>query len=231
MITTVHVCPVCGDEHKIIDRRLYVCQRVEVEIVGDTTNTRWPGNWNWHYKWDRCPRPNVTHEEEPIVNTVIHVCPVCGGRHVLAGKPQEYTCGTHLITIDKGQLGVPTAARLHTRWLDLPCAFQNVGETAQNPRLDLSPEAPTEVNSDGGRQSYLGARADLIPAKALLHVAGILDAGAKKYGEENWRKIPTRDHVNHALVHLFAHLSGDTQDDHLGHACCRLQMALETHLS
>ena len=38
-------------------------------------------------------------------------------------------------------------------------------------------------------------------------------------------------HLNKALIHIAAFLAGDTQDDHIGHACCRLQMALEKHLS
>jgi hypothetical protein len=71
---------------------------------------------------------------------------------------------------------------------------------------------------------------DLMPPRATLAVAGVLAEGAPKYGEWNWLGIPTADHLNHALVHVYAHLAGDAQDDHLGHAACRLLMALEIAL-
>lgn len=50
-------------------------------------------------------------------------------------------------------------------------------------------------------------------------------------GYSNWHSIPLGDHVNHALTHLFAHLAGDVQDDHLEHASCRLLMALEQKIT
>jgi tagatose-1,6-bisphosphate aldolase non-catalytic subunit AgaZ/GatZ len=62
---------------------------------------------------------------------------------------------------------------------------------------------------------------------AILDVAAVLKYGADKYGDNNWRKIPTQDHLNHALAHIFAYLQGDKGDHHLGHAACRTLMALE----
>lgn len=96
-----------------------------------------------------------------------------------------------------------------------------------NSNLDsnLSPDAPLEP---GGLQSLLNLRFDLLDTKAIFQLAGILDYGAKKYGENNWRKISVESHLNHALVHIFAYLQHDTQDDHLGHAFCRLMFALGT---
>jgi hypothetical protein len=61
-------------------------------------------------------------------------------------------------------------------------------------------------------------------------VAQVLHLGAVKYGENNWRGIPVSDHLNHALIHIYAYLSGDTQDNHLGHAACRMMMAHEQAL-
>jgi hypothetical protein len=95
----------------------------------------------------------------------------------------------------------------------------------------VGPEAETIVEPGGGKQSKPLARLDLIPMTALVHVGKILDQGAAKYGENNWRKIPWRSHVNKALIHLAALLAGDAQDDHIGHACCRMQMALEAYLT
>lgn len=92
-------------------------------------------------------------------------------------------------------------------------------------------DAPTVTNAAGAKQSHVPYRLDLLPPLATLDLGAILARGAAKYGVDNWRGIPIRDHVNHALVHLYAYLSGDTQDNHLGHALCRAAMAQELHLA
>jgi len=89
----------------------------------------------------------------------------------------------------------------------------------------LAPSAEVAVNAQGGKQSRETMRFDLLDAEAMMALAGVLAHGAEKYGENNWRKIPAKSHINHALVHLFAYLAGDTQDDHLDHAFCRVMMA------
>ena len=94
----------------------------------------------------------------------------------------------------------------------------------------VGPDAPTAVNDRGGRQSDTPYRADLLPPLATLAVAAVLKPGAEKYGVNNWHKIPVEDHLNHALVHVFAWLSGDRQDGHLEHAACRVLMALELNI-
>lgn len=71
----------------------------------------------------------------------------------------------------------------------------------------------------------------------LVEIAKVLEYGATKgnngkgYPVNNWRLIPQEHHINHALVHLYAHLVGDTQDDHVGHCMCRLMMAYATEKS
>ncbi len=92
-------------------------------------------------------------------------------------------------------------------------------------------DAPTAVSANGGKQSHVPYRCDLLPASAALRVSAILEEGAKKYGDNNWRKLELSDHVNHAMTHVLAHLAGDRQDDHLGHAACRMLFALETALT
>ena len=67
--------------------------------------------------------------------------------------------------------------------------------------------------------------------KALVRIAKVLQYGADRYEANNWRLIPQESHINHALIHLIAHLMGDTQDDHLDHALCRLMMAYATEKS
>jgi hypothetical protein len=84
----------------------------------------------------------------------------------------------------------------------------------------------TVVNEQGGAQAKAYYRFDLMDAKALFALGKVLYEGAEKYGENNWRKISVNDHINHALIHIYAYLAGDEQDEHLEHAFCRLMMAL-----
>lgn len=111
------------------------------------------------------------------------------------------------------------------------CSYCKPSSTPQAALAGVGKDAPTTTNDKGGKQSHLSYRCDLLPPRATLAVAEVLDHGARKYGANNWHSIPVADHVNHAMVHLFAHLAGDTQDDHLEHAACRLLMALEQHLT
>lgn len=92
-------------------------------------------------------------------------------------------------------------------------------------------DAPTVVNDKGAKQSDSPYRADLIMAKAVLSVCAVLKRGATKYGDNNWRGLTVEDHINHALVHILAHLAGDRQDAHLVNAACRSLMALETQIA
>jgi hypothetical protein len=92
-----------------------------------------------------------------------------------------------------------------------------------------SPDAPTSINSQGGKQSHLPVRFDLFDAKSMIQLAGILYEGAEKYGENNWHRITSAEHLNHAMSHVYVHMAGNTQDDHLGHAFCRLMMAMRMH--
>ena len=70
-----------------------------------------------------------------------------------------------------------------------------------------------------------------LSASAMRSGRRSLAEGAVKYGDNNWRKIPIADHINHALTHQMAYLAGDTSDDHLAHAACRALFALDLLLS
>lgn len=89
-----------------------------------------------------------------------------------------------------------------------------------------SPDAPTHTNDQGGSQSLIPVRFDLIDGAAMFEMAKVLYTGAEKYGEDNWRLIPVNDHINHGLMHWFAYLKGDKSDDHLSHALCRATFAV-----
>lgn len=89
-----------------------------------------------------------------------------------------------------------------------------------------STNAPITTNSNGGSQSHIPVRFDLIDGKAMFEMAKVLYEGAEKYGENNWKKIPIEDHLNHILMHTFAYLSGDRTDEHLSHILCRATFAI-----
>ena len=95
-------------------------------------------------------------------------------------------------------------------------------------------DLPNEVSSDnietlpnGAKQSWLSGRADLLPPSALLRLAEVLKVGADKYGAGNWRGIPVKDNINHAMTHLLRYLQGDESEDHVANAACRMLFALD----
>jgi len=109
-------------------------------------------------------------------------------------------------------------------------AAKEAGRQFQEKLADLSTSAPTTVNENGGKQSYIPFRFDLmrgILATVLLKLAGVLKHGSK-YGEDNWHNISPQEHINHALTHLFSWLQGDDQDDHVSHFVCRASMFAAT---
>lgn len=96
---------------------------------------------------------------------------------------------------------------------------------------NIGPDAPIVENENGARQSKLEYRFDLIDPHAAFILANILHTGAEKYGDTNWHNISVRDHLNHALVYIYAHLDNDTTDEHLAHAFTRLMFALSDKTS
>lgn len=82
------------------------------------------------------------------------------------------------------------------------------------------------VNPQGGRQALITVAYHLFDPSAIEAMAQVLYYGAGKYGVDNWRLIPSIDHINHAMNHLFKHLAGDRNEDHLVHAFTRLMFAV-----
>ncbi len=106
-----------------------------------------------------------------------------------------------------------------------------VSDSMTKHALAVGPDTPTVTNDRGAKQSAMTYRLDLMPPLALLAVGKVLKDGSTKYGIDNWHGISLADHLNHALVHVYAYLAGDTQDDHLEHAACRMLMAVENVLA
>ena len=72
-------------------------------------------------------------------------------------------------------------------------------------------------------------RYDLITPLAMKRIADIYERGAKKYTERNWEKgQPLGRYMDSALRHLFKHIEGQRDEDHLGQAAWNLLSALHT---
>lgn len=95
-----------------------------------------------------------------------------------------------------------------------------------------------EVGAAGGAGSKIPWW-ELLDFRALDVIAGVLEHGAKKYARDNWRAVPTDEHIRHAVRHLYKsleavqqyheYLSEDTLND-LAHGACRAFMALAVFL-
>jgi hypothetical protein len=89
-------------------------------------------------------------------------------------------------------------------------------------------------NSVGVKHDQNKRRLDLIPPSAFLSAGDVLTYGAKKYGPENWRKIPNGQDrfFGAALRHLMAWRSGEKTDPesglpHVAHALTNLMFLNE----
>mgnify|MGYP001554767016 FL=1 len=72
-------------------------------------------------------------------------------------------------------------------------------------------------------------RYDLISPVGLKAVARACAEGADKYSDYNWeRGMPVSDLLNHAIRHIYEYLSGDRQEDHLGHAAWNVLGAIHS---
>lgn len=96
---------------------------------------------------------------------------------------------------------------------------------AQSLMTGLSPDAPTITTANGGKQSYTGLDFAQLDPGVMFEAAAVMYHGAAKYGLDNWKGITAPEHLNHAIMHLYGFLRGDTQDDHLVHAMVRCMMA------
>lgn len=67
------------------------------------------------------------------------------------------------------------------------------------------------------RDSRAGkGRFDLLPPHAIARLARHFEAGALKYGDNNWTKgQPASRFLDSALRHAFKHLAGERDEDHL----------------
>lgn len=91
--------------------------------------------------------------------------------------------------------------------------------------------------NEGRKDDHQKIRWDLFPFAAADEVVRVLTYGAKKYGDENWRKVPDlqRRYMGAALRHLSSYIQGQENDpesnlSHLAHAVCSLMFIMEDKL-
>lgn len=71
-------------------------------------------------------------------------------------------------------------------------------------------------------------RFELLPFEQIEQVAEVLTIGAKKYADDNWKKVmPRSRYIGASLRHIFAWIRGEKLDketgkSHLAHAVCCL---------
>ena len=120
--------------------------------------------------------------------------------------------------------------------VDKDCEHHFMGDKASNlvPTFQLKDEGidSSIVEAEpgcAGKQSPTFYRFDLWDAEVQLKIAEIFAKGAEKYGADNWKHIPSRNHLNKALIHIWGWISGNREDDHLLHAAWRVMAAYVVH--
>ena len=74
-------------------------------------------------------------------------------------------------------------------------------------------------------------RLDLLPVRALIEVAKVMEEGAKKYAARNWEKgIPTHRFMDSGLRHAMKDLRGDRDEPHLAMCCWNFLCCLDTRM-
>ncbi len=101
---------------------------------------------------------------------------------------------------------------------------------------------PTWQIKDSGTRAEFGTgavrdaqegkgRMDLLPVRALIEVAKVFEAGAKKYAARNWEKgIPLSRYADSAIRHFMKYLRGDRDEPHDSMAAWNILCLIETRM-
>lgn len=98
-------------------------------------------------------------------------------------------------------------------------------------------EVPIKREGSALRFNQNKMRLDLISPLAIKELALVLENGAKKYGDNNWRKgMPWTQVIASLKRHLHSFESGEDRDPesgllHLGHAMCNIMFLIDYYQS
>ena len=96
--------------------------------------------------------------------------------------------------------------------------------------LNGKDKPPLETLPTGATASKLDVAWDELDMPALRRAAQAMHNGIATHGKGNWRKgIDKSTCLNHLYEHLAQYQSGNTDEDHLAHAMCRLMMLMVQH--
>jgi len=100
---------------------------------------------------------------------------------------------------------------------------------ASQPLAEDEHALPNTEYDNGSIDPAIDTRMDKLPPLALLAAGAALEGGMKyeKDKPDNWRGVPAKMHLNHALRHVFKFQHGDRSEDHVGHAVSRMLMWAE----
>lgn len=113
------------------------------------------------------------------------------------------------------------------RCLECGCEPKSPQHHSNNCSQYQSPTTATGTKHDQAKP-----RMDLLDAYAIEQLALVLDFGAKKYADDNWRSgIESRRLLAATLRHTLAYMDGQDLDSesglsHLAHAMCNLMFAI-----
>jgi len=96
---------------------------------------------------------------------------------------------------------------------------EDIMDGAEDPRMD-----PVSQCAIG----FIPFAYHLVPVRGLAKVAAVMRCGERKGRHPTeWQKVKVREHINHAISHLMAYLTGRHSEHHLANAGCRILMALD----
>jgi hypothetical protein len=107
-----------------------------------------------------------------------------------------------------------------------PCGLPFCLKCQMEKAFKMKQENETITNEQGGSQSFIEADYESVPAPTLHLLAQCLGFGRRKYGLENWKKIPIEDHLSHAMNHIVQWRMGDRSEPHLVNTLARIVFAL-----
>ena len=202
---------------------------------------------------ERCTKPNCMYKTQTVWDDKFGIIEggvvdgKCGYTKVIDGVGAD----AEIVTNERGGKQSKSPMAMHLidpvflmNWADMEAKnFEYEDEATEETVVDVPDREKHSCYEaiywiarfmDEGDKSLLQFAFDELEDSELqqvVRIAKVLQYGASRYAPNNWRLIPEEEHINHALIHIIAHIAGDRQDDHINHALCRLMMAYATEKS